>query len=296
MMLSYDMPLWRPPSEGNNLIIQATIGCSFNGCSFCSMYKTKDYRPRPLDELFADIDAAARVWPDAHRVFLADGDALALPTEELLKILDRLTATFPALQRVTSYATPINLNHKSMDELRSLRDKRLTQVYFGVESGSDKILKRIRKGATQKTMISALANAREAGLKVSATVILGLGGRGLWREHIDGTAELINAAPPTYLSTLQLYLDDSVVEDFMTRFARYGAPFEWQDDGGVLAEQEHLLASLDPASPVIFRSNHASNCLALAGNLPRDRDRLMAIVAAARAGATPIRPQFMRQL
>lgn len=296
MTIAYDMPLWRPPSEGNNLIIQATIGCSFNGCSFCSMYKTKDYRARPLEDVFADIDAAARVWPDAHRVFLADGDALALPTDDLLRILDRLAATFPALQRVTSYATPINLNHKTSDELRALKDNRLTQVYFGVESGSDEILKRIRKGATQKTMISALGKARAAGLKVSATVILGLGGRGLWREHIEGTAELINRAPPTYLSTLQLYLDDGVVDDFMTRFARYGDPFQWQDDDGVLAEQEYLLASLDPASPVIFRSNHASNCLALAGNLPRDRDRLMAIVAAARAGATPIRPEFMRGL
>ncbi len=296
MMLAYDMPLWRPPSEGNNLIIQATIGCSFNGCSFCSMYKTKDYRARPLEDVFADMDAAARMWPDAHRVFLADGDALALPTDALLRILERLAATFPALRRVTSYATPINLNHKSVDELRALKDNRLTQVYFGVESGSDEILKRIRKGATQKTMISALENARAAGLKVSATVILGLGGRGLWREHIDGTAELINAAPPTYLSTLQLYLDDSVVDDFMTRFARYGDPFKWQDDDGVLAEQERLLAGLDPASPVIFRSNHASNCLALAGNLPRDRDRMMAIVAAARAGAAPIRPRSMRQL
>jgi len=296
MTIAYDVPLWRPPSEGRNLIIQATIGCSFNGCSFCSMYKTKEYRARPLDEVFADMDAAARSWPDGHRVFLADGDALALPTDDLLKILERLATTFPALQRVTSYATPINLNHKTVDELRALRDNRLTQVYFGVESGSDEILKRIRKGATQKTMISALENARAAGLKVSATVILGLGGRGLWREHIKGTAELINAAPPTYLSTLQLYLDDGVVDDFMTRFARYGEPFQWQDDDGVLAEQEHLLASLDPASPVIFRSNHASNCLALAGNLPRDRDRLMAIVAAARAGATPIRPRSMRQL
>ncbi len=208
----------------------------------------------------------------------------------------RLAATFPALQRVTSYATPINLNHKSVEELRSLRDNRLTQVYFGVESGSDEILKRIRKGASRKTMISALDNAREAGLKVSATVILGLGGRTLWREHIDGTAALINAAPPTYLSTLQLYLDEGVAEDFMTRFNRYGEPFQWQDDDGVLAEQERLLAALDPATPVIFRSNHASNCLALAGTLPRDRDRLMAIVAAARAGATPIRPRFMRGL
>ena len=296
MMLAYDMPLWRPPSEGDNLIIQATIGCSFNGCSFCSMYKTKEYRARSLAEVFADIDAAARVWPEAHRVFLADGDALTLETDHLLRILDKLAATFPALRRVTTYATPINLNHKTVDELRTLKDNRLTLVYLGIESGADAILKRIRKGATQKTMVSALERALAAGLKVSATVVLGLGGRGLWREHIDGTAEVVNRAPPTYLSTLQLHLEETVVDDFIGRFAHYGEPFEWQDDGDILAEQERLLAALEPPKPVIFRSNHASNCLPLAGNLPRDRDRLLAAVAAARAGTAPVRPRFMRGL
>jgi len=296
MMPAYDMPLWRPPSEGDNLIIQATIGCSFNGCSFCSMYKTKDYRARPLDAVFADIDRAARVWPDAHRVFLADGDALTLPTEDLLRILDKLAATFPALQRVTCYATPINLNHKTIEELRTLKDNRLSLVYLGIESGSDAILKRIRKGATQKTMISALERALEAGLKVSATVVLGLGGRGLWEDHIDRTAEVVNRAPPTYLSTLQIHLEDNVVDDFMGRFARYGDPFQWQDDAGVLAELERLLAAVNPPKPVIFRSNHASNCLPLAGNLPRDRERLLATVAAARTGVAAIRPRFMRAL
>ena len=296
MMLAYDMPLWRPPSEGDNLIIQATIGCSFNGCTFCSMYKTKEYRARSLDAVFADIDKAARVWPDAHRVFLADGDALTLPTDDLLRILGKLAATFPALQRVTCYATPINLNHKTIEELSTLKDNRLTLVYLGIESGSDAILKRIRKGATQKTMVSALERAQAAGLRVSATVVLGLGGRELWREHVDGTAEVVNQAPPTYLSTLQLNLEETVVDDYMGRFARYGEPFQWQDDDGILAEQERLLAALQPPKPVIFRSNHASNCLPLAGNLPRDRDRLLATVAASRAGAAPIRPRFMRSL
>jgi hypothetical protein len=126
--------------------------------------------------------------------------------------------------------------------------------------------------------------------------VLGLGGRGLWQEHIDGTAEVVNRVPPTYLSTLQLHLEDNVVDDFISRFSRYGEPFQWQDDEEILAEQERLLAALDPPKPVIFRSNHASNCLPLAGNLPRDRDRLLAIVAAARSGAAPVRPWFMRSL
>ncbi len=296
MMPAYDLPLWRPPSEGDNLIIQATIGCSFNECTFCSMYKTKTYRARPLEAVFADIDAAARMWPGAHRVFLADGDALTLPTADLLRILDRLAAAFPALQRVSAYATPINLNHKTVEELRTLKAGRLSLVYLGIESGSDAILKRIRKGATAKTLVSALDRATAAGLKVSATVILGLGGRDLWQEHIDGTAAVVNRAPPSYLSTLQLHLDGGVVADFMDRFARHGAPFRDQDDAGILAELQRLLAALDPPRPVIFRSNHASNCLPLAGTLPRDRDRLTAAVAAARAGLAPIRPRFLRGL
>ncbi len=293
MMLTYDMPVWRPPSEGPNLIIQATLGCSFNGCTFCSMYKTKEYRARPLDAVFADIDAGAREWPDAHRVFLADGDALALPTETLLKICERLRATFPHLQRVTCYATPINLLRKSTDELREIRDARLTLVYLGIESGSRDILRRIRKGATPKSIIRAINNARAAALKVSATVVLGLGGTRHWQDHMDGTAMVINAAPPTYLSTLQLYLEPIVVPRFLEL---YGEPFEFQDDLGVLDEQERLIARLDPASPVIFRSNHASNALALAGNLPRDRDRLLGRIRAAKSGTAPLRPGFLRGL
>lgn len=292
-MLAYDMPLYRPPSEGPNLIIQATIGCSFNRCSFCAMYKTKSYRARPLSDIFADIDQAAKVWPEAHRVFLADGDALVLPTDDLLAICDKLQKTFPNLQRVSAYATPINLNKKTPDELAALRAARLSLVYFGIESGADVILKKITKGATQKTMIEALTKARDAGLKVSATVILGLGGQDYWQDHIQGTADLVNAAPPNYLSTLQLTIEDIVSEEFQQKFKE---PFHRQDDKGILAEQEALLAALNPEVPIIFRSNHASNCLALAGNLPKDRDRLLAEINAAKNGAMALRPDFLRGL
>lgn len=293
MPIRYDMPLYRPPSEGNNLIVQATIGCSFNHCTFCSMYVTKQYRARPLEEVFADIDAGARDWPFAHRVFLADGDALTLPTEHLFEILDYLTARLPNLARVSAYATPKNLNEKSIEDLAALRERKLNLVYMGIESGSTRMLKRIMKGASQASHAKALARAREAGLKVSATVILGLGGKADWQEHIAGTAELVNTEPPTYLSTLQLDLEPSVYARFMER---QGPGFEFQDDAGILAEQERLLSLMNPPRPVIFRSNHASNCLPLAGNLPRDRDALVAIVAAARVGLQPLRPRWIRGL
>jgi hypothetical protein len=292
-MPSYDMPLYRPPSEGPNLIIQATLGCSFDGCTFCSMYKTKQFRARPLDEVFADIEEARREWPDAHRVFLADGDALVLPMDSLRRILDRLNAAFPRLARVSAYATPINFRRKSVAELEELKDSKLSLVYLGIESGDTGILRRIAKGATAKSMTAALERANEAGLKVSATVILGLGGRDRWREHIDGTADLVNRAPPTYLSTLQLRVDEARRDRFLEKF---GEPFVHQDDRAILVEQERLIAAIDPPRPIIFRSNHASNCLALAGNLPKDRDRLLAQIAAAGSGAAPLRPRFLRGL
>ncbi len=293
MPILYDMPLYRPPSEGNNLIVQATIGCSYNHCTFCSMYFTKAYRARPLDEVFADIDAGARDWPQAHRVFLADGDALCLPTAHLIEILDHLAARLPNLARVSAYATPKNLNEKGIDEMVALRERKLSLVYLGIESGATSALKRVRKGASQDSIAKALDRARDAGLKVSATVILGLGGRDGWEAHIAGTAELVNRAPPAYLSTLQLDLEPAVYARFMEA---QGPGFAFQDDAGILAEQERLLGLLDPPRPVIFRSNHASNCLPLAGTLPKDRDALLAIVAAARAGAQPLRPRWIRGL
>ena len=292
-MLDYDMPLWRPPSEGPNLIIQATLGCSFNGCTFCSMYKDKTYTARPLDDVCADIDRAGRAWPDAHRVFLADGDALALETDALLRILDKLAETLPALARVSCYATPLNLNRKSAAELRRLKEAKLNQVYVGIESGSDDILRRIKKGS-RKAMIKALERADEAALKVSATVILGLGGKAFWQDHIAETASLINRVPPTYLSTLQLGLEDRMVDEFNDAFGRDGGAFEPQDDAGVLAELAGLLEQVAPPRPVIFRSNHASNCLPLAGTLPKDSARLLGEVRRAQTGARALRPEGAR--
>ncbi|MDH3354026.1 MAG: radical SAM protein [Chromatiales bacterium] len=290
---NYDMPLFRPPSEGENLIIQATLGCSFNQCSFCAMYRTKSYVERPLEAVFNDIEQASVDWPDASRVFLADGDALALPTEQLVQILNKLEDTLPRLTRVTCYATPANILRKSAEELQTLREHKLNLLYFGIESGSELILKKITKGATQRGIAEAMHKAHSAGIKVSGTVILGLGGQDHWQEHIDGTIELLNSAPLTYLSTLQLYLDDSSVVEFHKKF---GEPFKFQDDQAILLEQQRLLSGLNPPHPIIFRSNHASNALALAGNLPRDREKLLAQLQHAMDDASHLRPQHMRGL
>jgi hypothetical protein len=224
-------------------------------------------------------------------VFLADGDALVLPTDDLLAILDKLAASLPNLARVSSYALPANLIKKSVAELAALKRNKLSLLYYGLESGSHDILKRVRKGASPRAIVEGLGKARDAGLKVSATVILGLGGRAYWREHIDDTAALVNQVAPTYLSTLQLGLDPTIEAEFHQRF---GEPFEPQDDAGMLVEQQRLIERLDPPTPVIFRSNHASNALALAGTLPKDRDALLAVLGAAQAGAVTLRPSYMR--
>ena len=291
-MPDYHFPLWRPPSEGDNLIIQATLGCAFNQCSFCSMYKDKEYRARSLAEVFAHIDAAVQGWPLAHRVFLADGDAYGLPTETLMAICDYLAAALPNLQRVTAYATPFDLLRKSAEEIAALKAKKLTLVYLGMETGWDWLLKRIAKGSA-KQMEAGLARAAEGGLKVSATIITGLGGQHHWREHIEATADMINRVPPTYLSTLQLGLEESVAPRFLERF---GEGFEMQDDDGVLTELRHLIECLSPPHPVIFRSNHASNALALAGTLPKDKGKLLAQIDGAKAGERGLRPMWMRGL
>lgn len=288
---NYDLPLWRPPSEGENLIIQATLGCSFNQCSFCAMYRSKQYQARPLEDVERDIDSAACDWPDASRIFLADGDALALPADHLLALLDKLAGTFPRLTRVSCYATPANILRKSTDELERLHSHKLALLYVGIESGADRILRKVSKGATQRGISEALHKAHAAGVKVSGTVILGLGGAHHWQVHIDGTIALLNGAPLNQLSTLQLYLDDSIETEFRER---YSEPFVMPDDNAILREQQRLIAGLLPPLPMIFRSNHASNALALAGNLPRDRERLLAEIEQALHGARALRPSHLR--
>ncbi len=292
----YDMPLYRPPSEANNLILQVTLGCSFNQCGFCSMYRGKAFRVRPLTEVCNEIMAIARDDPGVRRVFLADGDALVCEVEYLLKILHLCRQVFPELTRVTAYALPSNLLRKSVADLRRLRESGLSMVYYGIESGSARMLRRITKGATPESMVKGLEKAQAAGIKVSATVILGLGGRHCWREHVEGTVALINRVPLRFLSTLQLHLAADARDDFMRKFQRFGDRFSPQDEAGMLAEQRALIAGIAPPAPIVFRSNHASNAVPLGGVLPKDRSALLASLDQARATGAGLRPAWLRGL
>jgi radical SAM superfamily enzyme YgiQ (UPF0313 family) len=291
-MPRYHEPVYRPPSEAASLIFQVTEGCSHNGCLFCYMYRDKKFRVKPWDDVKAEIDEAASLVPHVRRVFLADGDAFALPAKSLERILVYLYGAFPHLQRVTAYATPGNLLKKSVDEMRRIRERGLTILYYGVETGDPELLEKIGKGATPDEMVDGCRRATEAGFKLSITVILGLGGKKLSIRHARNTAKLLNRIQPRYLSALTLMLGPCEEEyrDAM------GPGFEFNSPLEDVAELRELVAGLE-TDRCIFRSNHASNYLALAGTLLGDKERLLAeIDAALRHPDVSLRDEWMRGL
>ena len=271
-MISYHQPLYRPPAEANSIIIQATLGCSFNKCTFCTMYESKEFVERPLEEVFLDIDNMATSYNDATKMFLADGDALEIKTNQLVKILDYAYSKFPKLRRVSVYASAFNLHDKSLDELKLLKEKGLSLIYYGIESGSFEVLKRIQKPISNEKMCDGLAKAYDAGIKTSVTVILGVAGKKYSKLHIEETAKILNQIKITYLSTLQLMLESHTNQSFIKNF---DGEFELLSTKEMLEEQKYFLELLNPINKVIFRSNHASNSLALAGTLPKDKNRLI---------------------
>ena len=292
----YSHPLYRPPSEANSLIFQVTEGCSFNQCSFCSMYRQKDFSEKPVPLIVEEIKMASESMPYTQRVFLADGDALYRSNEDLLIILAALYQHFPQLQRISCYALPQNLHKKSLAKLEAIKQAGLQLIYYGIESGSTELLKCITKGSTPDKMIAGINKASQAGLKISATVILGLGGQQYWQEHIQQTADLVNQLRLDYLSTLQLTLRPDIKDEFFDKFERQNRTFTEQGDQGILQEQIMLISLLAPDKTLIFRSNHASNALPLKGNLPDDKEYLLAQLQGAYQGDVPLVPKWTRGL
>ena len=279
MVLRYEEPLFRPPSEADSLIFQITLGCSRNRCTFCGMYKGKPFRIKPLEQVFSEIDSIpARYRSFVSRVFLADGDAIAYPTEGLELVLDRLAATFPALTRVGSYASPASLAGKRLEELRRLREKKLRILYFGLESADDETLGAIEKGFTAEQMAAEALKARNAGMKLSVTAILGLAGRERSLIHARETALWVNRVNPEYFSLLTLFYRHN--DDFIRTLTQCTR-------GEILLEAREIAAHLNPAR-TILRSNHVSNFLNLAGSYPKDRQRLIDEVDAALEKAAKI--------
>lgn len=272
MIPLYDGAIWRPPSEARSLILQATIGCSNNSCTFCGSYKEKKFRIKSLEEIKADVDFIGDHYRLTERIFLADGDALVIKTSQLLDTLDFLHEKFPRLNRVGVYASPQNLLLKSLHELEQLHDHGLGIIYLGVETGSDLLLERVKKGVTRDQMIEAGSKAVRSGIPLSVTIIIGLGGLELSHHHATATASILNLIIPDYVGALTLML---VKGTELFRSHKEGT-FRLLSPGETLQELYWFIESMECTT--IFRSNHASNYLPLGGNLPEEKDQLLATI------------------
>ncbi len=293
-MIDYHQPVFRPPAEANSVIIQVTLGCSYNKCSFCSMYESKRFKIRDIEDIKRDIRDMS-IYADSRRVFLADGDALACDTMFLIEILKYLKKFFPKLKRVSSYASAYNLLQKTFDELKLLQEHNLSLIYYGIESGNQELLKYINKAMKPEKMIEGLNRVTLANMKISATVILGLGGKNLSHQHIEDTAKLVNECEHiNYLSTLQLGLSSTKEDEFFTRFEKEKGAFIFSSDKDMLEEQKRFISLINPKKPIIFRSNHASNALPLKGTLPKDKENLLQILDLAQSDSSLLRPMFLR--
>lgn len=307
--MRYTGKIYRPPSEARSYILQATVGCSWNNCTYCDMYRDKPvFRVRDLAESLEDIQAAARAYgAGVQKVFVADGDALHMPMDHWEPILAALAQAFPQLRQVSCYATAGNVLDKDPAELARLRELGLSMLYMGPESGDEPTLRALAKGPRPRgadgkpvprdtpylidAHVDAAARARQAGIALSTIFLLGAGGTARTAEHAQGTAELITAMDPDYVSALTLTLIPGTPLD-RTRERR---GFELPDVPGLLRELRVMVDQSQPTRAV-FRTNHASNYLPLGGTLPDDKARIVGLIDAALDGRVPLRPEAMRGL
>jgi radical SAM superfamily enzyme YgiQ (UPF0313 family) len=287
----YEGKLYRPPSEADACILQATIGCSWNHCTYCDMYRDKSFRVRDLAESLADLEAVARRFGDQiEKVFVADGDALILPMDHWLPILERSRSLFPRLRRVSCYAMARNVNEKSDADLARLRAAGLSLLYVGPESGDDVTLKRIAKGDDAAAHVEAARRAHAAGMEMSVIALVGIAGDRS-EEHAAATAEIVTEMDPEYFSALTVTVVPGTPLHQLERRGRFAVP-------PVPDLLRELRTMVDRARPTdtMFRTNHASNYLPLGGRLPRDRARIVQVIDAALAGQIPLRPEGQRGL
>ena len=293
--IRYIEPVYRPPSESESLILPVTDGCSWNHCTFCEMYTApqKKFRARDEAEVLESIRQTAALYGDqVRRVFLADGDALVLPTRRLLAILETLRSAMPQVRRISSYCLPRNLRKKSQQEINELAAAGLSMVYVGAESGDDAVLAAVNKGETYASTCEALDKLATAGITRSVMILNGLGGKIWSAQHAANSARLANATQPEYLATL--------VVSFPLGEQRFRAGFpEWEplDQHGLFVEMEAFLSRLE-LKRTVFRSDHASNWLILKGTLGADQERLLAQVRQAinAPAAANLRPAWARGL
>ncbi|MFX1262067.1 MAG: radical SAM protein [Promethearchaeota archaeon] len=294
LVLEYEGSIWRPPSEARSLILQATVGCSHNACTFCVSYKRKKYKVRGAQGILNDLSSLdQRVKDSVRRVFLADGNALAMEVDELKEVLGVLHSELRQLERVGTYAYAKDVREKSTDDLKALRTAGLGIVYLGLETGDDELLRWSRKGVTSNENVEACLKIRSANIPLSLTIILGLGGLEQSERHAKRTAEVLNKIDPEYVGALTLMIPPGTPLYEMTERKEFEpmSPFE------ILDEMKTLVTHLE-LSECIFRTNHASNYLPIGGTLNKDKDRIIQIIKSVleTGNEKTLRPSYMRGL
>lgn len=287
----YDYPLYRPPSEAYSLIIQATLGCSQNKCTFCSMYKSKKFTIKPLEQIKKEIDFFRIYVKKAERIFLADGDALIMPMKILKEIFIYINEKFPEAERISLYGSPKSILLKTPEELLELKNLGLGLIYLGVESGSDKILSSVKKGVSREEIITAGKKVKKVGIPLSVTAIAGLGGKENSIEHAVETASLISEINPDYFGVLTLMLEEGT--ELLEEYKK--GNFIPLSSSEILEETKLMIKNINVKEKCIFRSNHASNYVSLKGTLPYEKENILKTIDSALEN-NEIKSEFLRRL
>ena len=268
--MRYYGDIYRPPSEAYSLIVQATIGCSHNKCTFCDMYRDKKFKVRNVDEVIEDLNDSRKKYRFVNRIFLADGDALIMKMKDLTLILDFIKKTFPECERVATYASPRSVILKTDEELKILYEKGLYIAYIGLESGSDKVLKDINKGETADEIVNCGLRLKKAGIKVSVTAILGLAGKDGSKEHAIATGKAFSHMKPDYIGLLTLFVrgDTPIKREIESGRFKVLSPKE-------ILEETLLIVKNTDSDGTVIRSNHASNYISLRGTLNADKEQMI---------------------
>ena len=290
-MIEYDPPVYRPPGEWRSFLVQATIGCSHNGCTFCGMYKGKKFRIRPMDDIIGDIREAAAFYNQYEKVFLCDGDAIVMKTEDLLEIIGEIKKDFPHCRLISTYAGPRSTLSKTPEELKILHEAGLGRAYLGIETGMEALLKSTNKGVSRAEMLEAGLRLRNAGIDLWGIILIGLGGKPLSMENARETAKLINEMQPNHLSAMNY----TPVEGTKLGNQALRGEFQVLSAKESLIETAELIRNLE-VSGMHFTSDHASNYLPLKGTLNEDRDKLLQLIDGAIGGKVVVRSEASRGL
>jgi len=289
--MHYEGNIIRPPSEANSILLQVTVGCSRNKCTFCGTYKGERFRIKPDSVIMQDIAFAARYCRRQRRVFLCDGDALIIPQKRLLKILKEIERKLPWVTRVGLYANAKALKMKTVEELRELKAHGVGIAYMGLETGDDVTLKKINKGATSAHMVEMGRKAKQAGFKLSITVLLGIAGPERSQIHARETGRVLSAIDPDYVGALSLMLipGTSLYQDYAS------GEFHLIEPSEMLAELRAMIASTNLTGG-LFHANHASNYLPIRARLPKEKASTLRLIDEALEGKVPLKPEYLRAL